>query len=51
MCASRIHTIDRGWMREKERKGKKKKEGEKGRGNDEKGGKETASAKKYKEPD
>lgn len=25
MCASRIHTIDRGWMREKEREGKEKK--------------------------
>lgn len=35
MCALRIHTIDRGWIREKEQKGKGKKEGEKGRGNDE----------------
>lgn len=33
VCASRIHTIDRGWMREKEREGKEKKEGKEGRGN------------------
>lgn len=51
MCASRIHTIDRGWMREKEREGKEKKEGEEGRGNGGGGRKETASARKYKEPD
>lgn len=33
VCASRIHTIDRGWIREKERE-RKKKEVEKRRGND-----------------
>lgn len=51
VCASRIHTIDRGWMREKERE-KKEKRG-RGRmwkrwGREER---ETASARKYKEPD
>lgn len=51
VCASRIHTIDRGWMREKEKEGEEKKRERKDVETTGVGGRETANARKYKEPD